>query len=451
MQKYDIIIMIGWCAMSSNLKNVTQNIKKAIIAHKIITVTTIAFFALTIFITPIVINAIQSQNQAKLVEKNPIKNLEEEKLKYIILDEITVETGSEIPNVIAYFDAEAAPEEAKEIKYYLNDKELTLDEISYLKDNKRYLKGTNKYKVIIDNNEKYTSVLNVVDKTKPIISLKDLSITSGSKYEAKNFVSQYSDNSRESTYTAFFKDDNQKSITKAGDHPVTIMVCDKSNNCTEDVANLHIKSKTTTKPFVKKVVNTITQEIKTNTENIKYGVKKVWYVKVKYDVYNDGTKKEVSRGNKYYKIDQSSFNGTTSSIRTEAAQVRLNIATTRDTIIKKTNEYRKAAGVNELVEDKNLTVMANIRAIEIAYSGKFDHKRPNGSKFSTVWDEYEGRNSNYVGENLAVDFKTDIGVCEGWKASRSHYDNMVHKRFTKIGVGKYSFNGRTYWVQLFEE
>ena len=84
MQKYDIIIMIGWCAMSSNLKNVTQNIKKAIIAHKIITVTTIAFFALTIFITPIVINAIQSQNQAKLVEKNPIKNLEEEKLKIYI-------------------------------------------------------------------------------------------------------------------------------------------------------------------------------------------------------------------------------------------------------------------------------------------------------------------------------------------------------------------------------
>lgn len=436
--------------MNSEYNNVITNEKKVHKAHKMLIIT-VTFFAIVMLIIPIIFVGIQSQNKAEKVQKEPIKALEEEKPKYIILDEITIETGSELPGIVSYFDAEASPEEAKEIKYYLNDKELTLDEISYLKDNKRYLKGINKYKVIIDNNEQYTSVLNVVDKTKPIISLKDLSITSGSKYEAKNFVSQYSDNSGESVYTAFFKDDSQNSITKIGDHPVTIIVCDNSNNCTEDIANLNIKSKTTTQHFEKKVVNTITQEIKTNTENIKYGVKKVWYVKVTYDVYNDGTKKEVSRGNKYSKIDQSSFNGTTSSIRTEAAQVRLNIETTRDTIIKKTNEYRATAGVNALVEDKNLTVMANIRAIEIAYSGVFDHKRPNGSDFSTVWDEYEGRTSKYIGENLAVDFKTDIGACEGWKASRSHYDNMVHKRFTKIGIGKYSFNGTTYWVQLFEE
>lgn len=98
--------------------------------------------------------------------------------------------------------------------------------------------------------------------------------------------------------------------------------------------------------------------------------------------------------------------------------------------------------------------MATIRAIEIAYSNKFAHTRPNGSSWSTVYDEY-----GYVpgvvngwqrkGENLAAGYSDDGGACVGWKNSQGHYANMIKSEFRRLGVGKYTLYGKTYTVQLF--
>ena len=45
--------------------------------------------------------------------------------------------------------------------------------------------------------------------------------------------------------------------------------------------------------------------------------------------------------------------------------------------------------------------------------------------------------------------KTAAGVSEVWRNSDGHYGNMINTMFTRVGFGKYTLNGKTYWVQIF--
>ena len=95
-----------------------------------------------------------------------------------------------------------------------------------------------------------------------------------------------------------------------------------------------------------------------------------------------------------------------------------------------------------------LNLAATIRALEIAYSDKFSHVRPNNKMWYTIYDDLKIK-YNVIGENLAIYQKTPVSVCEEWRASSSHYKNMVNKNFTKIGVGVVYLDGTYYWVQEF--
>lgn len=435
----------------------TEIIKNTISKYKLLFIAILLSAIIIITSIILIIVHINKEQSSKTLEP-PIKNIEEPQepeKTYNIVEEIKLESGTELPNARIYFeDVEVPVTEDSIIKYYLNEEEVPETNLSYIKNNIKYSKGVNKYKVVID--DKYTSSLNIVDTTSPIINLKDITITTKGKYEAKSFVNQYSDNSNVSTFTAAFKDEKQSSYNKIGKYNITIVVCDPSNNCTEATAKLTVKSavQTETPPVnntEKKYVKTTVQAVKTNTENIKYGVKKITYVDIKYDVYSDGSKVEVSRGTPYTKIDQSGFNGTVKTMRSEAASIYDEYASTREIILTTTNGYRTEVGSPKLTEDKTLSIMATIRAMEMAYSGQFSHTRPGNKPFETLWKDYDNRAYTYAGENLAKDFKSDYSTCKGWRESDGHYKNMINSRFTKIGIGRFSFNGTTYWVQLFEE
>jgi uncharacterized protein YkwD len=90
--------------------------------------------------------------------------------------------------------------------------------------------------------------------------------------------------------------------------------------------------------------------------------------------------------------------------------------------------------------------------MEMAYSGKFSHTRPDGREWSTLWTDYSGSipGGVVIGENLAYNYSSDEAACEGWRNSQGHYENMINPIFTKIGIGKFTFNGKTYWVQLLQ-
>ena len=361
-------------------------------------------------------------------------------------ESITLEIGSELPTISSYFPNQEIPE-GYTIKYYLNNKELALTDFTNIKDNLNYLNSTDTYQVIITIEETdYTSELKVVDTTKPTVTLKNLTITEGDKYTVKQFLKSYTDNSGSSSYTISYIDTKDSKYTTPGTYDIDIKVCDINKNCVEKIAKLTVNK------FVLTKVKTITQEVVIKTEEIKYGIKKITSADITYDVYNDGSKKEIKRTNERSKIDQTTFNGTVESMKEEGISTYNNLSGTRNTILSLTNSYRTELNVSSLQVDKTLSIMATIRAMEIAYSGKFDHKRPDGRDWSTMWSDYLGKMPAgvIIGENLAYGYASDEDACDGWKNSPGHYANMTNPDFTHIGIGKFTYNGKTYWVQLFQ-
>ena len=140
-------------------------------------------------------------------------------------------------------------------------------------------------------------------------------------------------------------------------------------------------------------------------------------------------------------------------MKPEANNLYNNLSSTRDTIVTETNKYRSEQGLTGLRVDKTLSILATVRAMEMAYGNKFSHTRPNGKSWDTFWNE-SGFNFSVpaggtYGENLAYGYTSDLGACNGWRNSEGHYANMINPAYTKIGIGKYTLNGKTYWVQFF--
>ena len=117
-------------------------------------------------------------------------------------------------------------------------------------------------------------------------------------------------------------------------------------------------------------------------------------------------------------------------------------------VLDETNKYRNELNLNNLTLDDDLSVVASIRAMEIALNDKFSHKRPDGSYYSKIFEELN-IDSKTSGENLAYGYSNGEEVCIDWKKSKGHYANMVNDSYNKLGVGVYTYKGRTYWVQIY--
>ena len=104
------------------------------------------------------------------------------------------------------------------------------------------------------------------------------------------------------------------------------------------------------------------------------------------------------------------------------------------------NAERANAGLSTLRVDSELTRAACVRAQEIVQL--FSHTRPNGTSWSTV-------SSSAHGENIAEGYRSASAVMVGWMNSQGHRENILRPSFGSIGVCAYTYNGRTYWVQLF--
>lgn len=113
------------------------------------------------------------------------------------------------------------------------------------------------------------------------------------------------------------------------------------------------------------------------------------------------------------------------------------------------NEMRREAGAEPLALSEKLTEQACVRAEEIARSGIFDHIRPDGTSFSTIFRE-NGFMYGTVGENIAWGYTTAESVCAAWKESRGHYENIIRPEYKSIGIGiAIDSDGRPVWVQHF--
>ncbi len=116
-------------------------------------------------------------------------------------------------------------------------------------------------------------------------------------------------------------------------------------------------------------------------------------------------------------------------------------------VLELVNRERAAQGLPAYVLDEALSAAAAVRAEEI--DEKFSHTRPDGrSSFSVLKD----LGVQYVacGENIAKGSPTAQRVMTGWMGSSGHRRNILHARFTRIGIAVHEdAMGVKHWVQIF--
>lgn len=151
-------------------------------------------------------------------------------------------------------------------------------------------------------------------------------------------------------------------------------------------------------------------------------------------------------------IDASLFDGTAKSMREEAVSLVNQNMDKYNEMLKYVNEYREEVGASPVELDLELSIIATIRAMEMAYTDNVSHTRPNGSKCFTIFKELELAQPTNAGENIAGGYNTVQLVSEGWKKSEGHYQNIINSKFTKVGFGEFQLKGTsygTYWAQMF--
>lgn len=201
------------------------------------------------------------------------------------------------------------------------------------------------------------------------------------------------------------------------------------------------------KTFVKTETETVTE-----TVDYRYGVKKIITYKNKYNVYSDGSKETVSSSNSS-KYDVSGYNATDQQLRAESDSKSAEYMSYYDEVLRLVNEIRAEVGAVPLTLDTTLCNAATMRAVEMNYSNKFSHTRPDGRSCFSVLGVY-GISYGAAGENIAAGYQTPQKVVQGWKNSEGHYKNMINSSYKKLGVGlsKEETGGYAgYWVQLFTD
>lgn len=123
-------------------------------------------------------------------------------------------------------------------------------------------------------------------------------------------------------------------------------------------------------------------------------------------------------------------------------------------VLRLVNIERANAGVAPLVLDEALCNAANMRAIEMDYSGKFSHARPGSDDDMSCFEVFEICSVPWMtcGENIAAGQVSPEEVVNAWMNSPGHKANILNANFTRMGLG-YSNSGngyyRYYWAQEF--
>lgn len=99
-----------------------------------------------------------------------------------------------------------------------------------------------------------------------------------------------------------------------------------------------------------------------------------------------------------------------------------------------TNESRVAEAHFPLRRNSVLDEAARLKAEDMAAYSYFAHESPRGETPWT-WFEKAGYKYAYAGENLAVHFFDSGEVVDAWLESPGHRANIMHDRYTEIGIG----------------
>ena len=117
-------------------------------------------------------------------------------------------------------------------------------------------------------------------------------------------------------------------------------------------------------------------------------------------------------------------------------------------ILRLTNIERYKVGSVPLTMADPLQDAADIRAKEIMTDYRYDHLRPDGSKFTTAIDPSFVKNRT-CGENAFQGKLTPSQAIDGWMKSPGHRANMLKAEYCYFGSGVHYVRGYKYLIQLF--
>lgn len=129
-------------------------------------------------------------------------------------------------------------------------------------------------------------------------------------------------------------------------------------------------------------------------------------------------------------------------------------ADVKDEIIELTNEVRAENGAGTLAKSDLLMEIAQQRAEESAESKSIEHFRPDGSYYSTIFEEYgldrfEMQYVEILGWSTILDSDYIVDL---WENSPGHFASMTGANKTLVGVGiSIGEDGRYYFCQVFTD
>lgn len=230
------------------------------------------------------------------------------------------------------------------------------------------------------------------------------------------------------------------------------------------------KKPTTTKKVtttVKKVITTIAQTAQESTTrrlypgnyrteehsekvSLRYGVYCTRAITTTYIELEDGTE-EVYGEDVAEVYTRIGYNASYEDLIPGAEENRKKYKSEINEVLEIINSYREEEGLEPLVLDDKLTTVACARAEELAWSGRHSHYRPNNKFFSSILKD-AGITKGNAGENIGWGYPDAASVCEAWKNSQTHYENIMNPEFTRIGIGVAADpdpKGKLCWSQLF--
>ncbi len=119
--------------------------------------------------------------------------------------------------------------------------------------------------------------------------------------------------------------------------------------------------------------------------------------------------------------------------------------TKANAVLTEVNKQRSKAGVSKLTMDQTLTEEAMKRAAELSVYYDTKHTRPDGSSWNTEYSHL----GSYSGENYGMGYSNALAAVNSWMSSSRQKKDMLDSRYTATGIGCFTNNGVTYWVQVY--
>ena len=118
-----------------------------------------------------------------------------------------------------------------------------------------------------------------------------------------------------------------------------------------------------------------------------------------------------------------------------------------------TNTKKEVYWGDALTYDYDLEKLAMKRAAELVI--RYDHDRPNGEYFSSIYKEENITDWQFVEENIAIGYHSAQAVNTAWREDGEDYNgqghrrNMLNPKFNCVGIGHVKYDGCDYWVEEF--